>query len=133
MKRSFFDSNIILYSLDNRELAKKRVAIELIMDHLRTATAVISTQVVIESFHNALGKMKLSSETANEAIQALRRLEIIDTDATLVFQAVELCRSAQLSIFDAAAAKAGCETVYTEDLNHGQMIGGVKVVNPFVA
>jgi predicted nucleic acid-binding protein len=54
----------------------------------------------------------------------------------MVFEGVGLSRSAGLSYWDAliavSAAAAGCETLYTEDLNHGQEIAGVHVVNPFL-
>jgi predicted nucleic acid-binding protein len=51
--------------------------------------------------------------------------------------AVDLCRSHGFNIYDslilAAAAQAGCTTVYSEDMQHGQKIGNLTIVNPFLA
>ena len=58
-------------------------------------------------------------------------------DGPLVLEAVQISERFQTSHFDAqilaAAKRMGCATLYSEDLNHGQDYGGVRVVNPFLA
>ena len=60
-----------------------------------------------------------------------------DVDGALVLEAVQISDRFQTSHFDAqilaAAKRMGCATLYSEDLNHGQDYGGVRVVNPFLA
>ena len=56
-------------------------------------------------------------------------------DGLLVLEALLIAERYQTSHFDAqilaAAQRLGCHTVYSEDLNHGQDYGGVRVINPF--
>jgi predicted nucleic acid-binding protein len=62
---------------------------------------------------------------------------VITTDLSLIREAVFLSRDAIISFWDAlvvvAAAHSGADTLYTEDLNDGQILRGVRVVNPFRA
>jgi predicted nucleic acid-binding protein len=54
----------------------------------------------------------------------------------LIKQAIDICAADNISFWDAlivsAAAAAQCKTIWTEDLNHGQLINGVKIENPFL-
>jgi len=60
---------------------------------------------------------------------------VVENTGGLLVAAVDLQQRAQLSFWDSlivqAAIQAGCETLYSEDLNAGQRIGTVTVVNPF--
>lgn len=62
--------------------------------------------------------------------------EVVAVDETLVVQALEVSNRFQISHWDglilAAAERARCQVVYSEDLNHGQVYGTVRVVNPFL-
>ena len=61
---------------------------------------------------------------------------MISVDGPLVLEAVQIAERFQTSHFDAqilaAAKRMGCATVYSEDLNHDQDYGGMRVVNPFL-
>lgn len=61
---------------------------------------------------------------------------MVAVDGPLVLEAVQIAERFQTSHFDAqllaAAKRMGCATVYSEDLNHNQDYGGVRVVNPFL-
>ena len=61
---------------------------------------------------------------------------VVPIDAYLVREAVELAQASQLAYWDAlivrAASVAGCARLFTEDLNHGQVIDGVRIENPFL-
>lgn len=78
-----------------------------------------------------------STEQAERAVRSLARLPMIDVDRALVLAAVAVRRSAQVSLWDAviiaAAQRAGCARLYSEDLNAGQVVEGVTIANPFAA
>jgi predicted nucleic acid-binding protein len=78
----------------------------------------------------------LAYDEARAAIAWLSRLIVIPIDTDMVLAAIELGHSASIAYWDAlivgAAASAGCRRVLTEDLNHGQIIDGVRVENPFI-
>jgi predicted nucleic acid-binding protein len=64
-------------------------------------------------------------------------LEVVPTDERLVSDGLRLSVDSNISHWDAlivvAASRAGCDTLLTEDLSHGQVIEGVRIVNPFAA
>lgn len=133
--RVFFDTNVILYAFVNHDAAKMAVAASLIERHALAGDAVVSTQVLQETYDNAVRKFKLSADRAETLVIRLSELTVVSSSGPFVLSAIRLARSAQISIWDAlmvaAAAESGCVTLYTEDLNHGQVIAGVRVVNPF--
>ena len=137
MSRAFFDSNLFIYALGRQadDEHRQATARALIRRYTDSKEIVISTQVLIETFHNARKKLSLTTEEATRVVSKYAEAEVVATDAALILEAMRLVQSTQLSIFDAlilaAAAKAGCAVIYTEDLNAGQVIGGVRVVNPF--
>jgi predicted nucleic acid-binding protein len=64
LPRTFFDTNVLVYSDDPRYPAKRATAVELIQDHLRSRTGAVSLQVLQEYFVSATRKLKLDSELA---------------------------------------------------------------------
>ena len=75
-------------------------------------------------------------ETAERAVRDAAALLVVHVDTALVLKAISESRRSRLSFWDAlivsAAGAAGCQMLLTEDLNHGQIIGGVHVENPFL-
>jgi len=69
-------------------------------------------------------------------IHNFRNMEIVNNDLELIEQAIDISIIFQLSFWDsliiAAAEKANCEFIFSEDLNNGQTYRGVMVINPFV-
>jgi len=132
----FIDSNILVYAYDVTDPAKQQAAQALI----RKAVAggfVISTQVLAEFAATLLHKVvpTPSSETVVSLLDALAPIPLITPDGDMVRRAVEARDSYGLHFYDgmivAAAEKAGCERIWSEDLNAGQEYFGVKVANPF--
>ena len=131
----FLDSNVLLYacSAAREDAAKRKVAQGLIL----RGSFALSAQVLQEFIANALRKPRLgiseSNIDATLRMASLVRVQPITHE--LVISAVILRRKFQLSQWDAtilaAAAELGCDTVYSEDMSHGQNYGGVRVVNPF--
>lgn len=131
---SFVDTNVLVYSIDVDEPAKRRTARDLLAD---VAPFALSGQVLSELFHVVTRKITrpLPPDATLEAMESLWTLPVIAIDGALVRAAIELSVDAQLSLWDAqivvAARLAGCERVLTEDLQDGAVLGGVRIENPF--
>jgi predicted nucleic acid-binding protein len=127
---SFLDSNVLLYLLGPSDLKYRRAA------ELVDAGGIISAQVLNEFVHVARKKLKLDLPTILESLSPLRdALGVVSLTLDTHQRAMELASVTNLDTNDcniiAAAELAGCDTLYTEDMNRGQRIGGVMVRNPF--
>jgi len=133
---AFFDTNVLLYADDISSPEKRERAISLFAEHLRRGTAVVSLQVLQEYFVAATRKLGLAPEMAQRKVEILARGRVVRFDAGDVVAAIELHRLTQISFWDAlivhAARLAGAAALYTEDLQTGAVLGGVRVVNPFL-
>lgn len=137
--RAFVDTNVFVYASDTgpTELAKHDQAVSLLSEN--PSSLVVSTQVLQEFYVVVTRKLRspMSTELAAAAVREIARLEVVQVDVPLVFAAVETSRSAGLSLWDAlmieAAKFAKCPRIITEDLQHGQQLGGVTVENPFIS
>ena len=131
--RSFVDTNVFAYALDQAAGDKRLKAIQLIDDH--RDDIVISTQVLIELYAVCTRKLRMERADARQAVEAIAGFTVIETNRDRVLSAAALAESAQISIFDAAiicaAQHADCHVIWTEDLNSGQRFGGPVVKNPF--
>ena len=131
---TFVDTNVLAYAYDADSGEKGERAREILAD---IDGAVVSTQVVLEFFAVLTRKLGLTCDAAEEATESLMELEVVATDARLVREGLRISRDHDISHWDgmiiAAAAASGCEVLLTEDLNDGQVIEGVRVVNPFPA
>ena len=131
---TFVDTNVLAYAYDADSGDKGERAREVLAD---IDGAVVSTQVVLEFFAVLTRKLGLTRDAAEEATESLMELEVVATDARLVREGLRISRDHDISHWDAmiiaAAAASGCEVLLTEDLNDGQVIEGVRVVNPFPA
>ena len=131
---TFVDTNVLAYAYDADSGEKGERAREVLAE---IGGAVVSTQVLLELFAVLTRKLGLTREVAEEATESLMELEVVATDARLVREGLRISRDHDISHWDgmiiAAAAASGCEVLLTEDLNDGQVIEGVRVVNPFPA
>ena len=125
MRRTFFDTNVLLYLFDNDEPAKKATAQELIEKEVGADRAILSTQVLQEFYVNATRKLAspLSPEEAGARVRDFSRLPLVQVDVPLILAAIARGRRMSFSLWDAliieAALKAGAERLLTEDLQHG--------------
>ena len=132
----FLDTNILLYagSQAAADHEKKQAAIALI----RGGEFALSAQVLQEFVVNAVGKKELglTEENVARTLESLRAVRVLPITHELVETAWALRKRFRISYWDAAiiaaAKERGCDMVYSEDLNHGQVYDGVKVINPFV-
>ena len=137
--RSFLDTNVIVYTFDDRDRPKQLVARGLVGTALQTGRGAISSQVVQEFLSVALRKFEhpLSVPEAREYV-ALVLTPLCAHFPTLSFydHALLVRNECGLSFYDSliltAAIEARCDTMYSEDFAHGTEVRGVRVVNPFV-
>lgn len=137
----FLDTNILIYSVDASpdQKAKAAIAQELIKQHIRGGTGVISIQVLQEFYQVSTEKIKvpLSMEDALEYLHYMAVLETVHHDFTMLVDAVYLLKKHKLSLWDAlivqAAAAANCSLLLTEDLQDGLRVGDLTVRNPFIS
>jgi predicted nucleic acid-binding protein len=131
----FFDTNILYYADDADAGAKTGIARDLLRRSLLERTGVVSTQVLQEFYVNARKKLKLDGAAARARIEVYLSFDVVTVSPTLLLAAVDLNRLDSVSFWDAlvirAAEQAGCDTLYSEDLQAGRRFGPVRVVNPF--
>ena len=127
----FADTNVTVYALDADE-QKRRQALAIMHRH-----PVISTQVVNEFLNVLLGKRKLERAKAFRLARVLmRHCDVVSVTPEITEQAMTLGERYQISHWDAlivsAALAAGCDTLYSEDMQNGQVFDGrVTIRNPF--
>jgi predicted nucleic acid-binding protein len=135
--RVFLDTNILIYAYDASAGQKNRTAKELLVELWKSKTGMLSTQVLQEFFVSVTTKIQkpLSIEKTKLIIRDLLHWEVIINDETSILNAIDIHKKHQSSFWDAmilqAAVNRGARLLYTEDMTHGQVVQGVRIVNPF--
>ena len=136
--RAFFDTNILAYEFDNSAIQKQKVSRELLDNWRPSGFFVISTQVLQEFFVVLTKKFRPSFpyKKAQQLIKMYSQYNVYTNSPDTILKAVELSEHNRLSFWDslilAAAIESGCRILFTEDMNHGQQIENIKIVNPFI-
>jgi predicted nucleic acid-binding protein len=134
--RTFLDTNVLVYSDDPRDPAKQQAALNLIKVHLRLRTGVVSLQILQEYFVSTTGKLKLNAELAKRRVAVFAKFHVASPTINDVLAAIDMHRLHGFSYWDALvlrmAKQAGCRILLSEDMQHGQEIDGLKIVNPFL-
>jgi predicted nucleic acid-binding protein len=133
--RCFLDTNVLLYAAAGRrdDPGKNRRALEL----LDREEFGLSAQVLQEFFVNVVRKpaVPLSVADAFEWIERLAVFPCVAIDANLVKLAISVAERHRINYWDAAivaaAERLGAQVIYSEDFNHGQTYGAIRVENPF--
>ena len=135
--RTFVDTNLWAYRLDQREPHKSRWIESWLAQVVADNDVVISTQVLIELRSVLSRKLEppLPDGQISALLEALSGFEVVDTNASLVLDAHQLAIAEQLSWFDAliaeAAIRSRCDVLFSEDFSHGRFIADLRIVNPF--
>lgn len=137
MPPAFVDTNILLYSIgDDPTDRGKCVRARAI---LASSELILSVQVFQEFYVQATRPSspgRISHELALAFISRWRRFQVQPITQALFDRALDLCARYKLSYWDsaiiAAAAAAGCAEVLTEDMQHGAVLAGVRIHNPFL-
>jgi predicted nucleic acid-binding protein len=135
----FFDSNSLIYRFSPLEPRKQHLATTLLREAVRRRNGVISYQVVQEVLNVGLKGAK-ALITVLEAALLIESFsidfQIVPWSMLLVEQALNIKERFRFQWYDclivAAALESKCDVLYTEDLQHGQRIEGLTVVNPFL-
>ncbi len=134
----FIDTNIFVYSFDNSAPAKKVQAIEVIQQAIETGTGIISTQVMQEFLNVAVRKFTVPMKLEDSLMylrQVLNPLCQVYPDLSLYAACLEIQAETGYSFYDSliisGAITGGCALLYSEDLQDGQVVRGVKISNPF--
>ena len=136
--RYFLDTNIFVYSFDASAPEKSRRSTELIREAVATRLGIVSYQVVQEFFNVAFRRFAepMSQSDAEQYLGTVfRPLMAVQSSVMLYQEALALCQRYRFGWFDSlivAAAQTGeCEILYSEDMQHGQKLGNLRVENPF--
>ncbi len=133
--RSFFDTNVLVYTDDRSAPKKQRRALELVAEHRRAGTGVLSLQVLQEYFVSVTKKLGVDPAVARRKVELLAQLDVAIPDLTAVLGAIDLHRLHGFPFWDAlvlhAAKHSGCSVLYSEDFQDRREIDGVRIVNPF--
>jgi predicted nucleic acid-binding protein len=133
--RSFFDTNVLIYADDKAAPAKQRRALDLVAEHRRAGTGVVSLQVLQEYFVTITRKLRVEQRIARRKVELLSEFDVTATDVTDILAAIDLHLLHGFSFWDAlvmrSAKQAGCSVLLTEDMQDTREIDGVRIVNPF--
>ena len=132
----FLDTNVLLYALSRAEAEgeKRRIA----RQWLQRPDWGLSTQVLMEFYVNAIkprhGLPPGTAHSIARRLAAARPVQAVDSE--LALDAMRWQKALTISPWDAAilcaARRLGASTVVSEDLSHGQVYSGVRVLNPFM-
>lgn len=130
--KTFLDTNILVYAFSESEPHKRATARRLWL----LPDTWISTQVLNETCNGLTRKFRLPfGDVAATIDQIVQTLPVLTITIDIIRQALTLAQQHPHSYFDAlmlaAAAHLGCETLYSEDLQDGGLIQGVRILNPF--
>ena len=132
----FVDSNIFLYAFDDADLNKQQTARTWLAELWKSRRGRVSFQDLGEFYVNVLRMRPAAREEARAEIRDLLAWNPVVSDAALLERGWRLQDRYRLSYWDAlivAAAKtASCGYLLTEDLQAGQKLDGIEVVNPFL-
>ena len=127
---------IFVYLFDETDDDKRERAERLVQQALENETGCISYQVVQETINVITRKLNATPEKARQISErVLIPLWRVNPTRTLYQRGLDLQTRYRLSFYDslivASALAAGCKTLYSEDMQHGQHIEGITITNPF--
>jgi predicted nucleic acid-binding protein len=134
--RVFVDTNILVYAHDAKDGRKQAISKGILRGLTYTGAGVVSMQVLQEFYNTVTRKLEfpLPRNEARAIVADLSHfcIKTVPDDLLTAFQVED---QAKISFWDAmivsAAIKAGATSILSEDLNAGQVIGGVRIENPF--
>ena len=130
--KCFIDTNIFLYAFSTKDLLKQTIAKEIVLQ-----PHSISTQVINESCSNFIKKLAFDENMVTAFISsAYNRYRIINFSESLFLTGSDIRLKYKYSYYDsliiAAALESKCTILYSEDMQHDQIIENkLKIINPF--
>ncbi|HMO39602.1 MAG TPA: PIN domain-containing protein [Saprospiraceae bacterium] len=133
----FLDTNFLVYCFSEDEPEKQAACLRILQEGQGKIHFVLSTQVLAEFAVVMIGKFKQPPAKIKSIIEDLELFEVVQVDASLIKEAIDIQTIHQLSFWDstilAAAKNAHCHTVLTEDMHHGARLAGLILQNPFLS
>ena len=136
--RVFVDTNVLIYAHDLDAGLKHNRAVSIVSDLWEKENGILSVQVLQEFYVNVTRKISrpLTPASARGLIQNYLAWHVETNEPSTVLLASEIGERNLLSFWDAlivaSASKAGADRILSEDLNHGQVIEGILIENPFL-
>ena len=133
----FVDTNVLVYARDASDTAKQSTAAAWIQHLWTGAGGRLSVQVLQEYYVTVTRKLApgLNADEARDDVRDLAAWRPVKIDEAIVEGAWRIEDRFGLSFWDslivAAAQAADCETLLTEDLQHGFDIDGLRIADPF--
>ena len=134
--KTFVDTNVLIYAHDLDAKSKHAVAKDALYELWANRTGFLSTQVLQEFYVSVTRKLaKPLTKTSARAVVDRYAVWCVDTTPAEIAVAFRIEDEARIGFWDAlicaAALKTGAEQILSEDLNAGQRIAGIRIVNPF--
>ena len=133
--RTFIDTNILIYAEVGDQPAKKKIALALLKAHCLDASGVLSTQVLQEYCNVAIKKLKRSVQHVREQLAFYEQFDVVPMTPSIIRMGLDLHQTKSVSFYDslilASAISAGCSVLLSEDMNSGEVVGGLTISNPF--
>jgi len=134
--RSFFDTNILIYTDDHDAPDKQARALDLVEQARLGGWGVLSTQVLQEYFAATTRKLGVPAAIARRKVEIFARLDLAILDLSDIIAAIDLHRLHDFSFWDGlivqAARRSGCAVLLSEDFQHGARVDGIEITNPFL-
>lgn len=138
-ERWFFDTNVLVYLFDGSAPVKQEAARKLWSRACEEAVPVISTQVLQEFFVTVTkaSKQGLPVDVARQSMGEFAEIAEVETvSLALIGAATRRIEISRFSFWDSliveTAIDSGAQILWTEDLQNGQLLGDLRVVNPFL-
>ena len=133
--RNFIDTNILVYAEASDAPVKQRAALALLKRLYEEGLGVLSTQVLQEYCNVALKKLRLPAQHVRAQLDLYEQFEVVLVTPSLIRAGLDLHQTRSVAFFDAivlaSALASGCNVVWTEDMNAGEVINGLRIANPF--
>lgn len=135
--RFTFDTNVLVYAVDRDAGDRHRIALDLVR-RARGKDCVITLQALAELFRALTGKGKVAPAEATKIVHAWRDVApVFAADDMCLVDAMDAVTDHNWSFRDAmmwaTAKRAGCRLLISENGQDGRVLGGVTIVNPFLA
>lgn len=133
---AFLDTNVLVYQVDTKDPTRQARALSLTATLYQQKQMVLSTQVLQEFYNTATAKLRIPSPVSEGLVRSFAKGRVVQVAPPIIFAAMQRHAGGQFSFWDAliveAALSAGCKTLYSEDMQHGLVLDGMAIENPFL-
>jgi predicted nucleic acid-binding protein len=133
--RSFFDTHVLIYADDKADPAKQQRALDLVVEHRRGRTGVVSLHVLQEYFVTVTRQLQVETRALRAAKSNCSPSSTSPLPKSQTFSPRSTCTVfTGFRFWDAlifrAAKQTGCSVLFSEDMQDRE-IDGLQIVNPF--